>query len=483
MSEILFSAILNADSYKHSHFLQYPPGLTRVSSYIEARRGGAFPEAVFFGLQAYLEGYLTRPVRMPEIASAEALAFQHGIPFNGNGWRLLVERHGGLMPLEIRAAPEGMLLPEGQVMVEVVNTDPDFFWLTSFIETSLLRAVWYPTTVATIAWRVRRLITGFLERTADTAEGPVLDFALNDFGSRGASSLESAALGGMAHLVSFDGTDNLAAILAASRFYDAPVKAKSVPAAEHSTITAWSREREAEAYANMIDRFGKAFPIISVVSDSYDLDHALRALWGKQLKAKVEGSKARLVIRPDSGNPATIVRFTIQTLMNVYGSKTNAKGFQVLPDKLRVIQGDGVDEDSIREILTGLEQVGISAENVVFGMGGALLQKCNRDTLRFAMKASAVEIDGEWRDVCKTVRTDPSKASKAGRLALVREADGGLRTVRREAAGERADLLAPVFRNGEILKRWSFAEVQARVRASDPSPLAGEGQPARRSGA
>jgi nicotinamide phosphoribosyltransferase len=471
MNEILFSAILNADSYKHSHFLQYPPGTTRISSYIEARRGGAFPEAVFFGLQAFLEGYLTKPVRAAEVDSAALLAAAHGVPFNGAGWRLLVERHKGLMPLEIRAAPEGMILPESTVMVDVVNTDPDFFWLTSFIETSLLRAVWYPTTVATISWRIRRLISGFLKRTADTAEGPALDFALNDFGARGASSLETAALGGMAHLVSFDGTDNLAGILAASRFYDAPVTAKSVPAAEHSTITAWGREREAEAYANMLDRFAPTFPIIAVVSDSYDLDHAVKALWGRQLKAKVEACGSRLVVRPDSGNPPTIVRFTVEALMDAYGSRTNSKGFRVLPDNIRVIQGDGVEEDSIRDILAGLERVGISAENVVFGMGGALLQKCNRDTLRFAMKASAAEIGGVWRDVQKTVATDPSKASKAGRLALVRDVDGAVRTVRREMLGSRQDLLEPVFRDGEILRRSTFGEVQARVRSGEAQPL------------
>lgn len=465
MSEILFSAILNTDSYKHSHFLQYPPGVTRVTSYIEARRGGAYPEAVFFGLQAYLDGYLTRPVRMAEVESAEALAVQHGVPFNSAGWRLLVDRHNGLMPLEIRAAPEGMVLPEGTVMVDVVNTDPDFFWLTSFIETSLLRAVWYPTTVATIAWRIRRLVSGFLQRTADQSQGPALDFVLNDFGARGASSMETAALGGMSHLLSFDGTDNMAAILAASHFYGAQVTARSVPAAEHSTITAWGKEREAEAYANMLDQFAPSYPIVAVVSDSYDLDHAVKTLWGRKLKAKVDACGSRLVVRPDSGHPANIVRFTVEALMDAYGYRTNAKGFRVLPDNIRVIQGDGVEEDSIRDVLAGLERVGVSAENVVFGMGGALLQKCNRDTLRFAMKASAVEIDGEWRDVQKTPATDPSKTSKAGRLALVQEADGQLRTLRREALGGRADLLQPVYRDGEVLKRWDFSEIQARVRA------------------
>jgi nicotinamide phosphoribosyltransferase len=471
MTDILFSAILNADSYKHSHYLQYPPGTTRISSYVEARRGGAYPQAVFFGLQAFLEAYLVRATTAAEVESAAALAKAHGVPFNLDGWRLLISRHKGRMPLEIRAAPEGMVLPEGSVMLEVVNTDPDFFWLTSFIETSLLRAIWYPTTVATISWRIRKLIAGFLDRTADSAQGPVLDFALNDFGARGASSLETAALGGMAHLLSFDGTDNLAALVAAARFYEAPITAKSVPAAEHSTITAWGRANESQAYANMIERFAPEFPIIAVVSDSYDLDHAVKALWGRELKAKVEASGSRLVVRPDSGHPPTIVRFTIEALMDAYGYTTNAKGYRVLPGHVRVIQGDGVEEDSIRDILTALEKVGLSAENVVFGMGGALLQKCNRDTLRFAMKCSAAEVDGQWRDVQKTPATDPAKASKAGRLALIRDEHGVLRTVRRDAAEGRPNLLAPVFRDGEILRRQSFAEIQEAVRGEAPIPL------------
>jgi nicotinamide phosphoribosyltransferase len=464
MTDILFSAILNADSYKHSHYRQYPPGTTRVSSYVEARRGGAWPRAVFFGLQAFLEGYLVHPVTPPQVDSAEALAKDHGIPFNTAGWRLLVTRHRGRLPLEIRAVREGLIVPEGAVMVEVVNTDPDFFWLTSFVETALLRAIWYPTTVATLSWRIRTLIGDALARTSETAQGPALDFALNDFGARGASSLETAALGGMAHLLSFDGTDNLAALVAAARFYDAPVTAKSVPAAEHATITAWGRAREADAYANMLTQFAPEFPVLSVVSDSYDLDHAVKVLWGRQLKAQVDASGSRLVVRPDSGNPPTIVRFTVEALMDAYGSRTNAKGFRVLPDHVRVIQGDGVEEESLRVILATLERAGLSAENVIFGMGGALLQKVNRDTLRFAMKGSAIEVEGVWRDIQKTPATDAAKASKPGRLALVREPDGSLRTVRREQAAEGADLLEPVFRDGEILRRQTFGEVQAAVR-------------------
>ncbi len=465
------SAILDTDSYKHSHFLQYPPGTTRVSSYVEARRGGDYPAAVVFGLQAFLRAYLVRPVTMADVDEAADVTKAHGVPFNLTGWRLLVDRHGGRLPLEIRAVAEGTVLPEGQVMAEVVNTDPDVFWLTSFVETALLRAIWYPTTVATIAWRIRGLIGGWLARTADIAGGPALDFALNDFGARGVSSRESAALGGMAHLLSFDGTDNLAGLMAAKRFYDAPITARSVPAAEHSTITAWGEAREVDAYRNMLVQFAPAFPIVSVVSDSYDLDHAVKALWGRALKAEVDASGSRLVVRPDSGDPATVVRSTIEALMQAYGFATNGKGYRVLPAHVRVIQGDGVDEASIGEILATLERARISAENVVFGMGGGLLQKCNRDTLRFAMKCSAVEIDGEWRDVRKHPATDLSKSSKAGRLSLVRADGGALETVRTDQLAGRTDRLEPVFRDGEILRSEAFGVIQARVR---DAPATGE---------
>ncbi|HEX4183621.1 MAG TPA: nicotinate phosphoribosyltransferase [Caulobacteraceae bacterium] len=466
MTGLILGAILNTDSYKHSHFLQYPPRTTRISSYVEARRGGDYPEAVVFGLQAFLKAYLTRPVTAAEVEEGAALARVHGIPFNEAGWRLLVERHAGRLPLEIRAAPEGTILPQGQVMVEVVNTDLDFYWLTSFIETALLRAIWYPTTVATISWRIRKLVGGYLERTSDAPDGPALDFALNDFGSRGVSSLESAGLGGMAHLLSFDGTDNLAGVVAATRFYDAPITARSLPAAEHSTITAWGQAREADAYRNMIDQFAPAFPVFAVVSDSYDLDHAVKVLWGRDLKSAVDACGSRLVVRPDSGDPVEVVEATIESLMAAYGSTTNAKGFRLLPPHVRVIQGDGVEEASIDRILARLEAVGISAENVVFGMGGGLLQKCNRDTLCFAMKCSAAEIDGTWRDVHKRPATDLAKASKAGRLSLIRDQDGGFATVRTDQLDGRPDLLRPVFRNGEALATETFSQIQRRVRGA-----------------
>lgn len=461
--------ILNTDSYKASHFLQYPPGTEFVSSYIESR-GGRYAQTLFFGLQAFLKQYLTSPISRSDIDEAEQLLNLHGLPFNREGWDYILKRYGGYLPLSIEAVPEGSLIPTGNVMMQVVNTDPAVPWLTSYLETALLRAIWYPTTVATFSFRVRRLINAYLEETADGTEG--LAFKLHDFGARGASSNETAALGGLAHLVNFQGSDTVAALIAARRWYGAEMAGFSIPAAEHSTITAWGEENEEAAYRNMLQQFAGENRLLAVVSDSYDLWNALGNLWGGSLRKEVINNGGTVVIRPDSGDPVKVVTQTIEWLMRKFGARQNFKGFWVLPDYIRVIQGDGINPDSIAEILAAMKAKGQSAENIAFGMGAALLQKVNRDTQRFAMKASAIRIDGEWRDVYKDPITDPGKRSKAGRLALVEE-DGELATVRRENAADR-NLMVEVFRNGEILQAWDFEQV--RQRAADAAVTEGRAQ-------
>ena len=273
--------------------------------------------------------------------------------------------------------------------------------------------------------------------------------------------LESAALGGMAHLVNFMGGDTVVALLAARKYYGADMAGFSIPAAEHSTITAWGREGEADAYANMLQQFGQAGKLLAVVSDSYDIYHAVSEIWGKQLRAQVESSGATVVIRPDSGVPEDIVPDVLQRLYAEFGGRVNSKGYKVLNDCVRVIQGDGVDVDSIGVILQRIQQAGFSTENVAFGMGGGLLQKVNRDTLRFAMKASAMQINGAWRDVYKQPVTDSGKHSKRGRLAVIRDA-GVLKTIREDALSWESNLLRPVFRNGELLVDDGFDVIRTR---------------------
>ncbi|MEQ8400746.1 MAG: nicotinate phosphoribosyltransferase [Roseitalea porphyridii] len=454
--------ILNTDSYKYSHFAQYPPETAGISAYIESRRGGEYDDTLFFGLQMFLKEYLSQPVTRAHIDEAEELVTAHGLPFNRTGWETLVERHGGYLPLMIEALPEGMIVPAGTPMVQVRNTDPDFFWLPTFLETSLLRAVWYPSTVATVSWHVRQMIAKALARTCDDP-APVLPFRLHDFGARGATSQEQAGLGGVAHLVSFLGTDTVAGLVAARKYYHEPMAGFSIPAAEHSTMTSWGEEREAAAYENMIDQFDGEGKLVAVVSDSYDLFRAVQTIWGGQLKDKVKAMKGTLVVRPDSGDATRVPIDTIEMLAEIFGFSVNSKGYKVLAPCVRVIQGDGINPRTIRVLLEAMAERGWSAENLAFGMGAGLLQKVNRDTLRFAMKAnSRQDADGNWHGISKDPKTDPGKASKRYRQAVVTE-DGAPVAVPLKDLGDRDNLMRPVWENGELKVDWTFAEIRDRA--------------------
>ncbi|GGR73511.1 nicotinate phosphoribosyltransferase [Deinococcus seoulensis] len=452
--------ILDTDSYKSSHFLQYPTGTTRLFSYLESR-GGKYPQTRFFGLQYILDRYLTTRVTADMVEEARALIEAHGEPFPYDGWMRVVNVHGGKLPLEVRAVPEGTLVPIHNVLLSCTNTDPELPWLVGWFETMLMR-VWYPTTVATQSWHIREIIRAALEKTSDRA-AEELPFKLHDFGSRGVSSRESAGIGGLAHLINFQGSDTLEALRVARNHYGADIAAFSIPAAEHSTITSWGKAHEVDAYRNMITRFSRPGSVYAVVSDSYDLKNAINHLWGDTLRQQVIESGGTLVVRPDSGEPPAMVRLAVNALAARYGTTTNSKGYKVL-NHVRVIQGDGIDEHTIRQILDNLDVDGYSAENVSFGMGGALLQKVDRDTQRFAYKASAGLIDGEYRGIYKDPVTDPGKRSKDGVLDLVQE--GGrmvtkaYRTFDTDFPGS---LLRTVYRDGELLVRDTLEEVRGRA--------------------
>lgn len=456
--------ILNTDSYKTSHYLQYPPDTEYVSSYIEARGGNnGFENVLFFGLQAYIKEYLTKPISKTDIEEAKLIFQAHGVPFNEQGWQRLIDKHKGYLPLRIQAVPEGMITPTGQVLCQVVNTDPEFFWLTSYIETSLLRAIWYPSTVASLSYYCKQIIKAGLEKSADNLDS--LPFKLHDFGARGASSLETVALGGLAHLVNFAGTDTISSLVAASRWYGMRDKmpAFSIPAAEHSTMTSWGREYEADAYANMLERFGGIGKTVAVVSDSYDLWKAIDNIWGGELKDKVMNMGGTLVIRPDSGDPIKVVRESLQRLGAKFGTRINSKGYKVLPDCVRLIQGDGINPSSIGKIIEGVISAGFSTENITFGMGGGLLQQVNRDTLGWAMKTSSARVEGYWRDVYKDPITSVSKRSKRGRLALIHH-QGSYMTVREDELADQNNLLRDVFLNGELLIDDNLDVIRERSR-------------------
>lgn len=431
--------ILSADSYKYSQFNQYPEGTEYVHSYIESR-GGEYQNLVFLGTQAFIREYLNKPITMRDIDEAEAIITAHGEPFNRAGWEHILFEHEGFLPVAIFALPEGTVTNPGVPLLTIQNTDPKAYWLPSFLETALLRAIWYPTTVASNSLASRKVIYDYLVGTGDVAN---LNFKLHDFGARGVSSTESAGLGGLAHLATgFMGTDNVTALLAARRYYDCDLAGFSIPAMEHSTVTSWGRENEVESYRNMLRTYGKQDAIFAAVSDSYDIYNAAGNIWGGELRQEVIDSGAIVVIRPDSGDPVLVNRKLIQILGGKFGYTVNAKGFKVL-NHVRLIQGDGINTLMIRSILGALAADGWSADNITFGQGGALLQQLNRDTCRFAMKCSAIRVNGEWRDVYKDPVGDSGKKSKRG-----------LQTT---------DDMTMRFIDGTSLKETNLEEIRARV--------------------
>jgi nicotinamide phosphoribosyltransferase len=457
--------ILNTDSYKVSMFKQYPAGTTGVYSYIESR-GGRYDRTVFFGLQAFIKEYLLEPITQADIDIADEILTAHGEPFNRAGWQYILDKHMGYLPVVIRAVPEGTVVPVKNVLATIENTDPECFWLTTWLETALLRAVWYPTTVATQSWKIKQVILDALEKTGDPS---TIDFKLHDFGARGVSSMESAGIGGASHLVNFMGSDTISGVLYAREYYGAGVAGFSIPAAEHSTITSWGRDNEVKAYENMLKQFAKPGSIVAIVSDSYDIYNAVDKLWGEELRQMVIDSGATVVIRPDSGDPDVVCRQLVQKLDAKFGSTVNSKGFRVL-NNVRLIQGDGVNENTIRTILGSFQAYGYSADNIAFGMGGALLQQVDRDTQRFAMKCSSALINGKWIDVQKDPVTDSGKKSKAGRVTLWNSGGEWISAVNKptgwhdKGIGDFVDALQEVYRDGKLVKEITFDQVRANAR-------------------
>lgn len=496
----LTSTVNNTDSYKISHWSQYPEGTEYVSSYIEPRYskfakacGAEYDYAVFFGLQAYLKDYLSKPITQDDIDLAELAFTMHGEPFNKEGWQYIVDKYDGKLPLEVRALPEGTVLKTSNALVEIINTDPKCFWLTSYVETALLRAVWYPTTVATKSRVLKEMLRKTLEDTCDNPAS-VIDFMLHDFGARGNSSNESSGLGGMAHLVNFMGTDTVMGFEAVLGYYNAdydaflqetpdnpkramikllqkmqaegtPLPAFSVEASEHSTMTILGRDGEVSQIKRMIDK-AKEGKIVSIVSDSYDYYNNVEKVYGEQFKEDIlEAGRngGRVVIRPDSGDPVEVVVNTLKMLEQKFGVTVNSKGFKVLPSCVRVLQGDGIDLDSVQDMLAAIKDAGFSVENMVFGMGGGLEQKVNRDDLGFAQKASAAKINGVWHDVYKDPKSNGmsfSKQSKRGRLSTVWDGVAFATKRASELKGSEKDQMVTVFKDGVMTQNQVFDTVR-----------------------
>lgn len=483
---------LNTDSYKTTQWMQYPEGMTNLYSYVEARGSDlGFTRVVMFGLQAIIKKFMCSPITKRDVKRANKFVNRHIGPdiFNRSGWDYIVEKHDGRLPLRVRALPEGTVVPLRMVMASVEATDDNCAWLVSLFEDLFLH-MWYSCTVATISMEIHQMARPFAERTVDDSNiESWLSFLLNDFGFRGASSAESAEVGGMAHLLSSIGTDNMRAIAALYDFYnldedeDDSMPGFSVIASEH-TVTCSNSDADKrddlgalEKMVTILERRGAkathwSQAIVACVADTYDVFRFAERVGSDPYKDRIANSGGRFVVRPDSGDPTVVPIQVTEILLDKFGYTTNTKGFKVLPEYIRVLQGDGVNQESILKILTTLEEKGISTENIIFGMGGGLLQHCDRDWLKFAMKGSARKMnDGEWYDVYKDPITDSVKRSKKGRVTTFKDSEGKYFTDRiaeDQIAPNRAavDQMVLVYENGRLLLDEDFGTIKRRMAES-----------------
>jgi nicotinamide phosphoribosyltransferase len=479
--------VLMGDAYKYSHHKFYEENTTTVYSYMESR-GGRFSETVWYGLEMFIKEYLEGVAftqeeldEAYEYLGTELGVFGRDDVFDKSKFQYIIDVHGGKLPVRIKAVPEGAVVGVKNVLMTIENTDPNCYWLTNFLETIMMQ-LWYPITVATLSREVKKIVTEYYDKTV-SLPGDIMrvavEFVLNDFGFRGVSSVQSAGIGGSAHLINFMGSDTTVASKRICEYYNTnTVFGKSVPATEHSIMTMKGEEGEVEMMKRVLEQYPTG--IVACVSDSYHILRACSEYWGTELRDLVLSRPAtpgnQLVIRPDSGHVINTLKEVFAILFDKFGYTVNDKGFKVLPPQVRVIQGDGVNINSIREIYEELTSLGISAENIVFGMGGKLLQAdINRDTQNFATKACFAVVNGEHRDLVKSpTEVDengdlkPSfKKSKQGRLKLVKHYTNGKYytvTSLEDTYAESHDELRTVFENGKLLIETTFEDIRHRAR-------------------
>eukprot|EP00727_Mastigamoeba_balamuthi_P005199 m51a1_g14678 putative nicotinate phosphoribosyltransferase (461) ;mRNA; r:66192-68254 len=360
--------------------------------------------------------------------------------------------------IKLEALPEGTCA-HCHVPVFQITAEGEYTPLTTFMET-LLTQVWYPTCVATLSRKVRDLVDVAFDKSVDPEAASLAESRLHDFGFRGCTCLEQSVIGGCAHLLSFVGSDTMSACYYAQFELNGgrPV-AQSIPATEHSVMTSWPTERE--AVLNMIEHFGDG--TFSCVMDSYNYTHALDVVL-PQIKEAKEAKGGFMVCRPDSGDPCQAVLQGLRAIDKTFGAKVNRKGFRV-PEKISVIQGDGMNYRSIKQVADAVLAAGYSAQSVAYGMGGGLLQKVNRDSMGFATKLNFIRMpDGTTRDVMKLPQADINKASLPGVLAVKRV--NGVPTVfPKEEVDPQDNLLQVVYDRRPVPGVWKddFDTIRARV--------------------
>jgi nicotinic acid phosphoribosyltransferase len=418
MSTFNIPFLLDTDTYKLGHPRMYPEGAKELRAYFTCR-GPLFDDderIVVYGLRYAFDTILSRRITQQDIDEADAWLQQHGVAntpmeWPKDLWQTVVDKYDGYIPLQVKALREGSVIYPQIPVFEIIATEIDgdqFQYLVTYLETALMR-IWSPMVTATKSAMVRAYLQEKFDVSVDDDFMFLLDSRLHDFGSRGVSSQETAMVTGCAHLTSFDGTDTMIAGWLATKYNDGKHVGTSVLATEHSVMTSWDQEIDAVRRAVEITPKGG---ICSVVADSYSYQNFLTQ--HLPIIAPVAQAKGILfVVRPDSGEPVQCVLDGLYACERAFGADTNSKGFKVLRGAA-VIQGDGINVKTLMKIADAVEAAGFSAQNVAYGMGGGLLQKQDRDTLKVAIKLCAIDLGNGLEGRMKKPSDDISKTSLPG---------------------------------------------------------------------
>lgn len=464
--QLKISLICRIDSYKFSHPFAYPDGIKAMTSYGEARVSSD-NIIVPFGIQLLAKRYLSQTINMEDIDAAEAFSVGHfgRKLFDRAAWEKVVTVYKGKLPLIIRSVPEGTVMRGKQPIYTVTVFDEDLFWMSAGFETMIQRGIWYPTTIATMDYNIKGKIKQFYDETG--ADLNLLPFSLHDFGGRGVTCAEQAEIGGMSHMVNFMGSDTVEGILAANFYYKDVMAGFSVYATEHSIECSFGGSIEnARAYLSKQLSNAVRGSVISIVLDGYDVYREAELLC-TEFKDQIIASGCKVVFRPDSGDMMEVVPRILAMQEKAFGYKLTSKGFKQI-QYVGVIQGDGVDHDSIIKLLSHVvDDLGYSADCVIFGSGGALLQKVNRDSLKFAQKACAILTNDGWIGIAKDPITDHGKKSKEGILTLARDKVTGELVVARldqKPLDENLeDIMNLIYHTGKLYNETTLSQVRGRA--------------------
>ncbi len=465
------SFIWDCDAYKLGHMCQYPSDTEYVYSVLQLRSDRYFTETPIVGLQYLIKEYLMQPILKGDVEGLIAEAKAMGIYHPDTETKLMALVDLGYLPLEIKALPEGSVVGMPNAVCTIQNTVAGFHWVVGFVETLLLKW-WSALATGACSLKYRRIVDKYFAETSDNDF--LRPFAVHDFGSRGAMTPEGAAFTGMAHALNFDGSDTIVSAPLIRKFYNAEgMVICSVPASEHSVMCSFGREDEIKAFENMLDIYPTG--IVSIVSDTYNWYNVMDNMT-LQLKDRIMARDGKVVFRPDSGNPYHIIcgEYTDKTLRKyceescqthggihmldkIFGHTVNSKGYKVLDSHVGLIYGDGMYLERFEKTLETLKDLGYSAENLVIGVGG-ILRNHTRDTLGAAFKATCVCRDGKWIPIMKDPITDQGKKSYQGFVSVIKE-DGQYKTVE---GGHPQDLLQTVFKDGQLVKDFTWQEVKDR---------------------